>query len=80
MNSAIQNIFPDAFNLIAPHINRMLDTKQYLLSKYDTLTSHANFVRTVVKPKYNVNVQKINNYYRFTLIDIDTLYENIHRI
>ena len=80
MNSAIQNIFPDAFDLIAPHITRMLETKTYLQSKHDTLTSHANFVKTVVEPKYNINVQKINNFYRFTLVDMDTLNENIHRI
>ena len=64
MNSAIQNIFPDAFNLIAPHIARMLKTKDYLMNEYECLPSYANFVKPIKKLPYDIEVQKINNFYR----------------
>ena len=64
MNSAIQNIFPDAFNLIAPHIARMLKTKDYLMNEYECLPSYANFVKPIKKLPYDIEVQKINNFYK----------------
>lgn len=73
INSVVQSILPDAFDLIEPHISRMMITKNYLINKYECLSSHANFVKPIEKLPYNIDVQKINNFYRFTLTDMDTL-------
>ena len=73
INSIVQSILPDAFNLIESHISRMMITKNYLLNQYECLPSHANFVKPVEKLPYNIDVQKIDNFYRFTLIDMETL-------
>ncbi|SVB05297.1 uncharacterized protein METZ01_LOCUS158151 [marine metagenome] len=73
INSAVQSILPDAFDLIHPHVTRMLETKKVLEKEYDCLPSYANFVKPLIKPNYNVDVQKIENFYRFTLVDKDTL-------
>lgn len=73
INTAVQSILPGAFDLIIPHVQRMMVTKAYLENKHDCLPSYANFVRTKEKPPYNVDVQKIDDFYRFTLVDMDTL-------
>lgn len=73
INSVVQIILPDAFDLIHPHIKRMLETKKVLEKQYNCLPSYANFVKPLIKPNYDVDVQQIENFYRFTLVDKDTL-------
>ena len=73
LRAVAESILPDAFDLIHPHVTRMLETKKVLEKQYDCLPSYANFVKPLIKPNYNVDVQKIENFYRFTLVDKDTL-------
>ena len=73
INGVVQSILPDAFNLITPHISRMLKTKDYLMNEYECLPSYANFVRPIKRLPYDIEVQKIDNFYRFTLTDMETL-------
>ena len=63
INSVVQSILPDAFDLIEPHISRMMITKNYLINQYECLSSHANFVKPIEKLPYNIDVQKIDNFY-----------------
>ena len=73
INSIAQSILPDAFDLIEPHISRMMITKKYLMSQYECLPSFANFVKPKIKLPYDIDVQQIDDFYRFTLVDMDTL-------
>ena len=43
------------------------------MNNYDCLPSHANFVKPTEKLPYNIMAQKIDDFYRFTLVDMDTL-------
>ena len=74
MNRIVQDIIPDAFDLIGPHIQRMKSTKKFLEKKFKHLPSHANFVRLIEPPPYKVKVASIDNYFRFTLIGLDELH------
>ena len=53
----------------------MLQTKEYLEKNYECLPSQANFVRMVNPPPFDVKVTKIDNYYRFTLIELRELFK-----
>ena len=75
MNIVAQDIITDALHLIAPHIERMKKTKTFLENKFEHLPSYSNFVRMLDKPPYKIRVPKIDNFYRFTLVDMKTLYE-----
>lgn len=73
MNGVVQDIIPEVFYLIGPHIERMKKTKSFLETKYKTLPSHANFVRMLDPPPYDVKVAKIDDYFRFTLVGLHEL-------
>lgn len=73
LNVVAQDFLPDAFRLISPHIERMKQTKFYIEQLFEHLPSFSNFVRILEKPPYDIKIPKINNYYRFTLVDMETL-------
>ena len=73
LNVVAQDFLPDAFRLISPHIERMKQTKFYIEQLFEHLPSFSNFVRILENPPYDIKIPKINNYYRFTLVDMETL-------
>jgi hypothetical protein len=73
LNVVAQDFLPDALLLISPHIERMKQTKCYIEQLFEHLPSFSNFVRILEKPSYDVKIPKIDNYYRFTLVDMETL-------
>jgi histidinol-phosphate/aromatic aminotransferase/cobyric acid decarboxylase-like protein len=73
LNIVAQHLIPKVFDLINPHVERMLETKKFIQSQYRCLPSDANFVRVLEQPSYNVKLSKIDDYYRFTLIDLSSL-------
>lgn len=66
---------------IKPHVSRMNETKQYLESKYSCVSSLANYVLFKNPPQWHKNVQmkKINDLYRMSLVDMDTLHDKVIR-
>tara|TARA_Y100000004_G_C8901090_1_gene406443 strand:+ start:142 stop:942 length:801 start_codon:yes stop_codon:yes gene_type:complete len=75
INGLVQVMVPRCFELIQQHVIRMLQTKEYLEKNYECLPSQANFVRMVNPPPFDVKVTKIDNYYRFTLIELRELFK-----
>lgn len=69
MNGVVSTMMPRCFRLIQQHVMRMLETKAYLETNYECLPSQANFVKMVNPPPYDVKVSKIDNFYRFTLVE-----------
>lgn len=83
-NPMIPNMGTELFELIPQHINRMIESRNYIENSYDCIKSHSNFVLFKQKEKFLdlVKYKKIGDLYRMSLLDLSSFkyYEEISKI
>ena len=70
---AIEQILPNLLAQVPEHINRMMETKEYIHDHYDCIEVYGNFV--MLKHNYFAKVFKssvYNDLYRLSLINLET--------
>jgi hypothetical protein len=77
----VEKIGPELLSLIDEHVVRMVDTRDYIESKYECSPSNANFVLLKNKESFldRFQYRTINGFHRMSLMDLDTFksYESL---
>lgn len=81
VNTIVEKIGPELLSMIDEHVIRMVDTRDYIESKYECSPSNANFVLLKNKESFLDRFQHrtINGLHRMSLMDLDTFksYESL---
>ena len=81
VNTIVERIGPELLSLIDEHVVRMVDTRDYIESKYECSPSNANFVLLKNKESFldRFQYRTINGFHRMSLMDLDTFksYESL---
>ena len=81
VNSIVEKIGLELLGLIEDHVERMVETRNYIESKYECSSSNANFVLLKNKESFldNFQYRTINGLHRMSLMDLDTFksYESL---
>ena len=81
VNTIVERIGPELLSMIDEHVIRMVDTRDYIESKYECSPSNANFVLLKNKESFldRFQYRTINGLHRMSLMDLDTFksYESL---
>ena len=84
VNTIVERIGPELLSLIDEHVVRMVDTRDYIESKYECSPSNANFVLLKNKESFldRFQYKTINGLHRMSLMDLDTFksYESLSNV
>jgi histidinol-phosphate aminotransferase len=70
--SSTVDALKDLLPKISAHLARMIETRNYIENKYDTIKSQGNFVLFKNEEKIPVKMKQVGNAYRMALTDLET--------